>query len=77
MQHVDMPNGAENLQSMYVYAVYSKLATLKLLLYAHDCCNRNIHGGVLGGLDGYIIDFMLSLKRVLWLATESVGIYKG
>ena len=52
----------------------SKLVRLKVLLCAHVCGNRSMHGIVLGGLDGYIIDFMLSLKRVLWLATESVGV---
>ena len=48
----------------------SKLVRLKVLLCAHDCCNRSMHGIVLGGLDGNIINFML----VLWLATESVGV---
>ena len=28
--------------------------------------NRSMHGTVLRSLDGYIIVFMLSLKRVLW-----------
>ena len=32
-----------------------------------------MHGTVLRSLDGYIIVFMLSLKRVLWSARESVA----
>ena len=47
---------------------------LKVLVCAHDCCNRSMHGTVLRSLDGYIIVFMLSLKRVLWSARESVKI---
>ena len=43
-----------------------------MLLCAHDWCNNSMYGIVLGGLNGYIIDFMLSLKHVLWLGTESV-----
>ena len=45
-----------------------------MLICAHDCCNRSMHGR---GLDGYITAFMLSLKCVLWLATESVGVVEG
>ena len=47
---------------------------LKVLVCAHDCCNRSMHGTVLRSLDGYIIVFMLSLKHVLWSAREPVKI---
>ena len=33
-----------------------------------------MHGTVLGSLDGYIIVFLLSLKRVLWSMRESVKV---
>ena len=42
-----------------------------MLVCEHDCCNRSMHDTVLGSLDGYIIVFLLSLKRVLW--SERVG----
>ena len=42
----------------------SELVRLKVLVCEHDCCNRSMHGTVLGSLDGYIIVFLLSLKRV-------------
>ena len=35
----------------------SELVRLKVLVCAHDCCNRSMHGTVLGSLDGYIIVF--------------------
>ena len=49
----------------------SELVRLKVLVCEHDCCNRSMHGTVLGSLDGYII---VSLKRVLWSMRESVKV---
>ena len=48
----------------------SELVRLKVLVCEHDCCNRSMHDTVLGSLDGYIIVFLLSLKRVLWSMRE-------
>ena len=48
-----------------------------MLVCEHDCCNRSMHGTVLGSLDGYIIVLLLSLKRVLWSMRESVKYIKG
>ena len=52
----------------------SELLRLKVLVCEHDCCNRSMHDTVLGSLDGYIIVFLLSLKRVLWSMRELVKV---
>ena len=41
----------------HVVHARSELVRLKVLVCAHDCCNRSMHGTVLGSLDGYIIVF--------------------
>ena len=60
----------ECFHNTWKYQCRASRSELKVLVCEHDCCNRSMHDTVLGSLDGYIIVFLLSLKRVLWSMRE-------